>query len=107
MDDVEDLFRMVSDPEVTRYTGDGGKTLEDAWKGLEERLFRDEEKHGYDQWASALRDSRIWMMWTRLAWATGFENNFAWKWGRRGDYGRVVTKNSRGKGNSVIRPRAG
>lgn len=30
MDDVEDFFRMVSDPDVTCYTGDDCQTLEEA-----------------------------------------------------------------------------
>ena len=71
MDDVEDFFKMVSDPDVTRYTSDGGKTLEEARKGLEERLFQDYRKYGYGRWApftsrparsSALRASSIWTM---------------------------------------------
>ena len=55
IDDVHDLFRMTSDPDVTRYTGDDCKTLEDARKGLEERLFRDYEKHGYGRWAAVYK----------------------------------------------------
>ncbi len=52
LDDVEDFFRMVSDPDVIRYTGDGGKTLEEARKGLEERLFQDYWNYGYGRWAA-------------------------------------------------------
>ena len=52
MDDAENFFRMVSDPEVTRYTGDGGKTLEEARQGLEQRLFRDYRKYTYGRWAA-------------------------------------------------------
>jgi [ribosomal protein S5]-alanine N-acetyltransferase len=55
MDDVEDFFRMVSDPDVTRYTGDGGKTLEEVRKGLEERLFQDYRKYGYGRWAAVYK----------------------------------------------------
>lgn len=55
MDDVDDFFRMVSDPAVTRYTGDGGKTLEEARKGLEERLFQDYRKYGYGRWAAVCK----------------------------------------------------
>src|SRR5580698_2521943 len=55
LDDVEEFFRMVSDPDVTRYTGDGGKTLEDARKGLEERVFQDYVKHGYGRWAAVFK----------------------------------------------------
>lgn len=55
MDDAEAFFRMISDPDVTRYTGDGGKTLEEAKKGLEERLFRDYRKYGYGRWAAVYK----------------------------------------------------
>ena len=55
MDDVEDFFKMVSDPDVTRYTSDGGKTLEEARKGLEERLFQDYRKYGYGRWAAVYK----------------------------------------------------
>lgn len=51
LDDLEAFFRLVSDPDVTRYTGDGGKTLEEARIGLQERLFQDYRKHGYGRWA--------------------------------------------------------
>ncbi|HET6882145.1 MAG TPA: GNAT family N-acetyltransferase [Pirellulales bacterium] len=50
-DDLFTFFRLVSDPEITRYTGDGGKTLEEAKQGMEQRLFRDYQKHGYGRWA--------------------------------------------------------
>lgn len=52
LDDAEALFRMVSDPDVTRYTGDGVKTLEEAKQGLEERLLEDYRKYGYGRWAT-------------------------------------------------------
>jgi RimJ/RimL family protein N-acetyltransferase len=55
MDDVEEFFRMVSDSDVTRYTGEGGKTLEDARKGLEERVFHDYRKYGYGRWAAVYK----------------------------------------------------
>ena len=51
MDDVAVFFRLISDPDVTRYTGDGGKSLEEARTGIQERLFRDYEIHGYGRWA--------------------------------------------------------
>ena len=51
IEDVDDFFRMISDPDVTRFTGDGGKTLEEARAGMQERLFRDYEVHGYGRWA--------------------------------------------------------
>jgi RimJ/RimL family protein N-acetyltransferase len=50
-DDVEDFFRMISDPDVTRYTGDGCQSLEEARKRLEEGPLQDYRKHGYGRMA--------------------------------------------------------
>ena len=55
MADVEDFFRIVSDPDVTRYTGEGGNTLEEARKWLEERLFQDYRKYSYGRWAAVYK----------------------------------------------------
>jgi ribosomal-protein-alanine N-acetyltransferase len=52
MDDLEEFFRLISDPEVTRYTGDGGKTLGEARQGLKERVLQDYRKYGYGRWAA-------------------------------------------------------
>src|SRR5215470_16217927 len=41
MDDVKEFFRMVSDPDVTRFTGDDCQTLEEARKRLEDGPFQD------------------------------------------------------------------
>jgi ribosomal-protein-alanine N-acetyltransferase len=55
LDDVEDFFGMVSDPDVTRYTGDAAKTVEDARKVLEERPLQVYRKHGYGRWATVYK----------------------------------------------------
>lgn len=49
--DVPAFFRMISDPQVIRYTGDWANTLEEARRGLEERVFEDYRRHGYGRWA--------------------------------------------------------
>src|SRR5579871_6165650 len=49
--DVEDFFRLVIDPDVTRYTGDSCKTLEEAGTGLQDRVLGAYQKHGYGRWA--------------------------------------------------------
>lgn len=59
LDDVENFFRMVSDPDVTRHTGDGAKTIEEARKGLEERVFQDYQKHGYGRWAAVFKPAGV------------------------------------------------
>jgi [ribosomal protein S5]-alanine N-acetyltransferase len=55
MDDVDDFFRMVSDPDMTRFTGDGCQTLEEARKRLEEGPFQDYRKYGYGRWAAVYK----------------------------------------------------
>src|SRR6266852_4079139 len=55
MDDVKEFFRMVSDPDVTRFTGDDCQTLEAARKRLEDGPFQDYRKHGYGRWAAVYK----------------------------------------------------
>jgi RimJ/RimL family protein N-acetyltransferase len=57
MDDLEDFFRMVSDPEVTRFTGGSVQTLEEAKKMLQERPMQDYRKYGYGRWAAVYKAS--------------------------------------------------
>jgi ribosomal-protein-alanine N-acetyltransferase len=50
--DLDDFYRLVTDPDVTRYTGDGGPhTQEEVRRGLEERVLADYQKHGFGRWA--------------------------------------------------------
>jgi [ribosomal protein S5]-alanine N-acetyltransferase len=46
---------MVSDPDVTRFTGDDCQTLEVARKRLEDGPFQDYRKHGYGRWAAVYK----------------------------------------------------
>jgi RimJ/RimL family protein N-acetyltransferase len=55
MDDVKEFFRMVSDSDVTRFTGDDCQTLEEASKRLEDGPFQDYRKHGYGRWAAVYK----------------------------------------------------
>jgi RimJ/RimL family protein N-acetyltransferase len=52
LDDLEEFFRMGSDPDVTRYTGIGCQTLEEAMKRMEEGPCQDYRKYGYGRWAA-------------------------------------------------------
>jgi RimJ/RimL family protein N-acetyltransferase len=54
-DDLEAFCRLVSDPDVTRFTGDGGKSRDEVKQGLEERVFADYRKYGYGRWATVLK----------------------------------------------------
>jgi RimJ/RimL family protein N-acetyltransferase len=56
--DLDDFYRLVTDPDVTRYTGDGGPhTLEEVRQGLEERVLGDYQKYGFGRWAAVERAS--------------------------------------------------
>jgi ribosomal-protein-alanine N-acetyltransferase len=55
LDDLPEFFGLVSDPDVTRYTGDGCKTLEEARQGLIERPLRDYRVHGFGRRAVVFR----------------------------------------------------
>lgn len=54
-DDLDTFYRLVNDGDVTRFTGDGGKPLNEVKKGLEERVFEDYRKYGYGRWATVLK----------------------------------------------------
>jgi RimJ/RimL family protein N-acetyltransferase len=53
--DLQEFFRMESDPDVTRFTGDTRQTLEEARKRLEDSPFQDYQKHGYGRWAAVYK----------------------------------------------------
>jgi ribosomal-protein-alanine N-acetyltransferase len=54
--DLDDFYRLVTDPDVTRYTGDGGPhTLEEVRQGLAERVLADYQTHGFGRWAAVER----------------------------------------------------
>jgi RimJ/RimL family protein N-acetyltransferase len=55
LDDLEPFFRMGSDPDVTRYTGNSFKTIEQARQALEERPLADYRKYGYGRWAAVYK----------------------------------------------------
>jgi RimJ/RimL family protein N-acetyltransferase len=54
-EDLPAFFNLVTDPDVTRYTGDRGGSLEEVKQGLEERVFAAYRKYGYGRWAVVYR----------------------------------------------------
>ncbi len=58
MDDAAAYFRMISDPDVTRYTGDDCKSMEEARARLEERVLRDYRERGFGRLAAVDRQTR-------------------------------------------------
>jgi [ribosomal protein S5]-alanine N-acetyltransferase len=57
LNDLAPFFRMVSDPDVTRFIGVGAKTAEAARTMLVERTMQDYRKHGYGRWATVLKST--------------------------------------------------
>lgn len=57
LDDLPEFFGLVSDPDVTRCTGDRCKTLDEARQGMIERPLRDYRVHGFGRWAVVLRST--------------------------------------------------
>lgn len=55
LDDLPEFFRMLSDPAVIRYVGDGATTLLQARTILEERVFSDYRNVGYGRWAAVYK----------------------------------------------------
>ena len=57
LDDVEASYQMNSDPEVTRYTNDGGvKTREQIRHLIKDHVLSDYQKHGFGRFAVVLKE---------------------------------------------------
>lgn len=55
-DDAADFYRLNSDPEVVRYTGDQPPdSIEAARRGLLERPLADYQRYGFGRWACVLK----------------------------------------------------
>ena len=56
--DIEPSFEMNKDPEVVRYTGDGGSvTLEEVERRIKENVLGDYRKHGFGRFAVEYKES--------------------------------------------------
>ena len=56
IDDVEDSYQMNLDPEITRYTNDGGvQTKEEIHHRIKNHVLADYNKYGYGRWAVDLK----------------------------------------------------
>lgn len=57
-DDIEPSYQIEQDPEVNRYTNDGGvKTLEQVTDAIQQGPLRDYRVHGYGRFAVELKDN--------------------------------------------------
>ena len=59
LDDLEAFFQLCTNPEVVRYTGDGGliTNLEQARAGMLARPIADYRKHGFGRYACVLKSN--------------------------------------------------
>lgn len=59
VDDAAVFYELNTDPQVVRYTGDGGlRSAEDARAGLLARPIADYQKYGYGRWACILKSEQ-------------------------------------------------
>ena len=52
MDDIDPSFEINQDPEVTKYTNDGGvKTYQQVYDAIKNNVLGDYQTHGYGRFA--------------------------------------------------------
>jgi RimJ/RimL family protein N-acetyltransferase len=67
LDDAEAVFRIHSDPEVLRYTGDTAPAdVEETRQKLAERQIADYRRYGFGRWACALKATGELVGWAGL-----------------------------------------
>ena len=73
MDDKEELFRLHSDPEVQKYTGEPVvESIEEIEKAIRTRITN-YEKYGYGRWATFLKNGMQFVGWAGLAYLPEFD----------------------------------
>ena len=73
LDDKEGLFKLHSDPEVQKYTGEPlVESIEEIEKAITTRIY-DYEKYGYGRWATILKDDMQFIGWAGLAYLPEFD----------------------------------
>jgi len=73
LDDKEKLFRLHSDPDVQKYTGEPVvKSIGEIEKAIRTRI-NDYEKYGYVRWATFLKSEMQFVGWAGLAYLPEFD----------------------------------
>ena len=73
LEDKEEMFRLYSDSEVQKYTGE---TVVESIEEIEEAIrirIGDYEKYGYGRWATFLKDGMQFVGWAGLAYLPEFD----------------------------------
>lgn len=62
LDDVEDAYKMNLDPDVSRYTADGGvQDKESIFKRIHDNVLGDYKKYGYGRWAVIFKPTNVFI----------------------------------------------
>lgn len=73
LDDKENMFRLHSDPDVQKYTGEPVvESIEEIEKAIRIRV-KDYEKYGYGRWATFLKNEMQFVGWAGLAYLPEFD----------------------------------
>ncbi|MBT8301112.1 MAG: GNAT family N-acetyltransferase [Maribacter sp.] len=73
LDDKEALFKLHSDPEVQKYTGEPVvKSIEEIKKAIETRIIHYKE-YGFGRWATILKSGKQFIGWAGLAYLPEFD----------------------------------
>jgi RimJ/RimL family protein N-acetyltransferase len=73
LEDKEELFKLHSNPEVQRYTGEPVvESIQEMEKAIGTRI-NDYEKFGYGRWATVLKDGMQFVGWAGLAYLPEFD----------------------------------
>ena len=73
LDDKEELFKLHSDPEVQKYTGEPlVESIEEIEKAITTRI-NDYEKYGYGRWATIFKNEMQFIGWAGLAYLPEFD----------------------------------
>ncbi len=73
LDDKEELFKLHSNPEVQKYTGEPAvKSIEEIKKAIRTRISN-YKKYGFGRWATILKSGMQFVGWAGLAYLPEFD----------------------------------
>tara|TARA_R110001632_G_scaffold17219_4_gene54822 strand:+ start:679 stop:1227 length:549 start_codon:yes stop_codon:yes gene_type:complete len=73
LDDIDELFKLHSDPVVQYYTGEPVvESIEEIERAILKRI-NDYEKYGFGRWATVLKDGMHFVGWAGLAYLPEFD----------------------------------